>query len=149
MNKGLDKVRKSIVRRNKMRNLNVNRSRVDKEIPMFPQIEESHGFLSSHSDDISNEKATQSIFSNLIIKGILSLMLFFGTFLLFQSNNDLLAKPKNWTSNLLTEDFPFARVYQWYQQTFGAPLALSPQSQQVVGNKEPLALQVTGIITQT
>ncbi len=149
MNKGLDKVRKSIVRRNKMRNLHVNRPRIDKEIPILPQVEEGHGFLSSHSDHISTEKKTPNIFSHLAIKGILSLMLFLGVFLLFQSNHNLLTKPKIWTSHLLTEEFPFARVYQWYQQTFGTPLALSPQSHQVDGKKESFALPVTGNITET
>lgn len=149
MNKGLDKVRKSIIRRNKMRNLQVNRSRVDKEIPIFPQVEEGHGFLSPHPDHVSRGKETSNMFSHLIIRGILSLMLFFGVFILFQSNNVLLAKPKIWTSHLLTEEFPFARIHQWYQQTFGTPLAFSPQSQQVVGKTESFALPVTGNITQT
>lgn len=149
MNKGLDKVRKSIVQRNKMRNLHVNRSKLDKEIPIFPQVEEKHGFLSSYPDQIPQEKETKNMYSHLIIKGILSLILFFGVFLLFQSNNILLAKPKIWTSHILTEEFPFARVYQWYQQTFGAPLALSPQSEQVVEENDFLALPVTGNITET
>lgn len=149
MNKGLDKVRKSIIRRNKMRNLQVNRHRVDKEIPIFPQVEEGHGFISSHPNHLSKGKETSSMFSHLFIKGILSLMLFFGVFLLFQSDNGLLAKPKIWTSHLMTEEFPFARVHQWYQQTFGTPLALSPESEQVVGKTESFALPVTGNITQT
>lgn len=149
MNKGLDKVRKSIVRRNKMRNLQVNRSRVDKEVPIFPQVEEGHGFLSSHPDHIPKKKEAPSMLSHLVMKGILSLMLFLGVFLLFQSNHDLFAKPKIWTSHLLTEEFPFARVYQWYQQTFGTPLALSPQKQHVTVNNDPLALPVAGNITET
>lgn len=149
MNKGLEKVRKSIVRRNKMRNLQVNRPRINKETPVFPQVEEGHGFITSHSDYLSKGKETSNMFSHFVIKAILSMMLFLGVFLLFQSNHDLLTKPKNWTSYLLTEEFPFARVYQWYQQTFGTPLALGPESQLVDGKAEPFALPVAGHITQT
>src|SRR5690625_5228356 len=149
MNKGLEKVRKSIVRRNKMRNLQVNRPRTIKEIPIFPQVEEGHGFLSSHPDHLSKGKETPNVFSHFVIKAILSVMLFLGVFLLFQTNNHLLTKPKSWTSYLLTEEFPFARVYQWYQQTFGTPLALGPESQLVDGKAEPFALPVAGHITQT
>src|SRR5699024_5564860 len=135
--------------RNKMRNLHVDRPRINKEIPIFPQVEEGHGFLSSHPDQLSKGKEPSNFFSNLIIKGIISVMLFLGVFLLFQSNHHLLTKPKMWTSHLLTEEFPFARVYLWYQETFGTPLAFSPQSQPVSIEKEPLALPVTGHITET
>src|SRR5690554_5535853 len=111
MSKGLDKVRKSIIRRNKMRNLQVNQSKVNREFPMFPEIEEGHGFLSSHTDHVPNKKENQNMFSHLIIKGVLSTILFFGVFFLLQTNNTLLTKPKIWTSHVMTEEFPFARVY--------------------------------------
>lgn len=149
MNKGLEKVRKSIERRNKIRNLHVNRSKVNKEPPIFPQFEEGHGFIPSHPEHISKRRGSSTIFSHFFIKAILSAMLFLSVFLLFQSNHEILTKPKNWTSHMLTEEFPFAKVYQWYQQTFGTPLALSPKSQQVARNTEPPALPVTGNITQT
>src|SRR5699024_3020241 len=122
MNKGLDQVRKSITRRNKMRSLQINRTKVGKETPVFPQVEEAHGFLSSYPDQVSKGKETNKMFPYLLLKGILSMMLFLGVFLLHQSDHTLLEKPKIWTSHMLTEEFPFARVHQWYKQTFGAPL---------------------------
>lgn len=77
------------------------------------------------------------------------MMLFLGAFLLFQTNHSLLEKPKDWTSHALKEEFPFARVYQWYEQTFGSPLAFSPQKEQVAVKQESLALPVTGNVTET
>ena len=149
MNKGIDKVRKSIAQRNKTRSIDSKKSNATQFTPIFPQEEEKHGYFPSFLDDSSEENHKGNLLSNFITKGILSLVLFMGVSFLLQSNANLLSKPKVWTSNMLTEEFPFARVYQWYQGTFGTPLAFTSQDYQVTTANEPPALPVSGSVTET
>lgn len=149
MSRGLDKVRKSITERHKVRRQHLSGSEPERNIPIFPQVEEKHGYFSDHLEDPQLEKGQKKLFSSLIIKGGLSFALFIAVFLLLQSNVELLEKPKAWTSHALREDFPFARVHQWYEETFGTPLAFSPQGHQEVTGKGQLSLPVNGNVTET
>lgn len=149
MSKGLDKVRKSIIQRNKMRSLHVNRSDTERNMPIFPQVEEKHGYFSDHLGHLQQEKDSRKLFPHLMIKGVLSICLFLGVFLLQESNAALFTKPKIWTSHAFSEEFPFARVYQWYQETFGTPLAFSPEKHQETAGKEAFSLPVSGNVTET
>src|SRR5699024_1766976 len=79
---------------------------------------------------------------------MLSVMLFFGVGLLWQTNTALLQQPKGWASNALTEAFPFARVNQWYHETFGAPLAFSREHTELASGV-PIALTVSGSVTES
>lgn len=149
MEKELNQVRKSIIQRNKMRNLGSSRPSERSVIPTFPQEEEKHGYLPSFLDPSPGNKNEGKIAYNMMMKAIMSAILFLGIALLLQSNATFFAKPKEWTNHVLTEEFPFARVNLWYQQTFGTPLAFNPQKNNRLSEPETMALPVNGSVTET
>ncbi|QKY69577.1 M23 family metallopeptidase [Lentibacillus sp. CBA3610] len=147
MNKGVKKVRKSINQRKKMRGITSEQTSPKRIMPSsFPQEEEKHGYFPVFTDHTDSAKRTNRRISGAAVKGILSIMLFFGAGLLFQTDSDLFSEPKTWTANALTEEFPFARVNQWYQDTFGAPMALSSDSGE---DGQALAFPVNGTVSET
>ncbi|WP_099158651.1 M23 family metallopeptidase [Virgibacillus ndiopensis] len=150
MNKGVKQVRKSINQRKNLRGLKTKD--MSKSItPAFPQEEEKHGFFPFIPDNQQPQQTKEKsrFISWIILKGILSVVLFFGVAILFQTNSELLRKPTEWTSNALTQEFPFARVNQWYQETFGSPLAFTPNQNQQAENEQQLALPVSGNVTES
>ncbi|MFD1038616.1 peptidoglycan DD-metalloendopeptidase family protein [Virgibacillus byunsanensis] len=148
MNKGVKKVRKSIVQRKKLRGLNTKEAYTKQITPSFLQEEEKHGYFPSFSDGPLPSKDKSSLVSGLMVKGVLAVILFLGVALLFQTNSSLLTEPREWTSTALTEEFPFARVNYWYQETFGSPLAFTPKNP-VAEDNQLLALPVSGSVTES
>src|SRR5690625_1024217 len=110
-------------------------------IEALPQDEEKHGYFPDFSDVPLKSNHKSKLISGFMLKGMLSVMFFFGVALLWQTDTALLHQPKGWANNALTEEFPFARVNQWYQETFGAPLAFSPEHTEMASG-EPIALPV-------
>lgn len=149
MNKDIRRVRQSIARRNKLRSIPKQTHTPKQMMPSFPQEEEKHGFYPVLEESSSGNKQTAEIFSQFILKGILSVILFFVVAILLQSNIDIFRKPKEWTSHVMTEEFPFARVNQWYQESFGTPLAFSPQDNQLTKESDEDLLPVMGSVTQS
>lgn len=149
MNKGVKKVRQSIEQRKKTRGLTGKEDSKKQLIPPFPQEEEKHGYFPSFSDTAFESNTDNKFPYQFMLKGVLSVMLFFGVALLGQTDAEFLQKPKEWTSNALTEEFPFAKVNVWYQETFGSPLALTPQNTQVTGSTSQMGLPVSGDVTET
>lgn len=153
LNPKVNKVRKSISERKKSRG--VAGASTDSNKKQYPlaqvQEEEKHGYFpifTSTATSLKNKKS--KLVSGFILKGILAGILFLGTALLFQSDNDLLQKPKVVASGLLTNEFPFAKANQWYQETFGTPLALTPEEKVVTtSEKSALALPVSGNISES
>lgn len=150
MNPKVNKVRKSISSRKKTRAVSGSESN-DNQLSKFQlQEEEKHGYFPIFTDGTSPNKRKSKMVSGFILKGILSSILFLGTALLLQTDNTALEKPKVVASSLLTNEFPFAKVNQWYQEVLGAPLALAPKD----GVKETtdnasLALPVSGNIAES
>ncbi|SET82944.1 stage IV sporulation protein FA [Oceanobacillus limi] len=150
MNNGVKQVRKSISERKKKRGITSNSKDIStKQIMPLPQDEEKHGYYPSFFESEGGTKQRSNFISGFVLKGILSAMLFFGVALLWESDADVLVKPKDWTSNALTEEFPFANVYKWYQDSFGTPLAFSPSQQVSNDNNQALAYPVSGSVTET
>ncbi|UJL44964.1 M23 family metallopeptidase [Virgibacillus sp. NKC19-16] len=149
MNKGVKKVRQSIEQRKKTRGLTGKEGSKKQLLPPFPQEEEKHGYFPSFSDTAFESNTDSKFPSGFMLKGVLSAMLFFGVALLGQTDAAFLQKPKEWTSNALTEEFPFASVNVWYQETFGSPLALTPQDNQVADSSNQMGLPVSGDVTET
>lgn len=150
MNPNLNKVRKSISERKKTRRI-TSKETDKKQFPLMQlQEEEKHGYFPIFTDgSTSTKKRKSKMISGFILKGILSSILFLGTALLLQTNNDFLQKPKAVASGLLTNEFPFAKANQWYQATFGTPLALTPKEKVVTSDKTTLALPVSGNISES
>lgn len=149
MDKGVKKVRKAIEKRKRMRGPILKGERIRNIYPSIPQDEEKHGYYPFFSDEVSTKQQEGSSVAGIILKGMLSVLLFLGVALLHEVDSQVLERPKDWTSTALTQEFPFAQVNEWYRETFGNPLAFSPNpvtSNQLV---ETLALPVNGSITES
>ncbi|MGJ9457097.1 peptidoglycan DD-metalloendopeptidase family protein [Oceanobacillus sp. CF4.6] len=148
MDKDIKKIRKSIEQRKKERGVNPGTGSSKQLFSPFPETEEKHGYYPVFTGTgESNGKSNGA--AGIAVKGILSVMLFFGTAIVWQTESDILQKPKEWTSQVLTDEFPFAKVNVWYKEAFGQPLSLSPSSTAQVDQNQEIALPVTGNITET
>lgn len=152
MNKGVDKVRKSIEQRRKMRQLTSDQRNTRHIYPSFPSEEEKHGyfpdFTNGDEQRRQGKQGKQLQLSQFIIKGILALSLFVGTAFVMNTSGEILSLPKKWTRHAMTEEFPFARVHDWYQETFGSPMGISPKSN-ITEGREALAFPVSGDVTES
>src|SRR5690625_1157072 len=148
MSKGINKVRKSIMRRNKLRKIRSKQASVEQVQSIFPQDEEKHGYM-PHVENIHFESQTKNIFrSNVAIKGLLAALLFFISTFLLKTNTDMLSQPKSWLRQALTVEFPFARMHHWYEQTFGSPLSFN-QSETTNTDDHSLDLPVMVNVTES
>ncbi|RLL47965.1 M23 family metallopeptidase [Oceanobacillus piezotolerans] len=146
MDKGVKKVRKSIEHRKRMRRLPTeNQGR--KLYPSVPQEEEKHGYY-PYFPESDMEKAKTGRLSGFVLKGIISLILFFSVAIIHQSDHAVFQTPKEWTSDVLSDEFPFAKVNGWYRDTFGNPLAFTPENPPSA-DTETMALPVNGNITES
>ncbi|MFA1822546.1 peptidoglycan DD-metalloendopeptidase family protein [Virgibacillus oceani] len=148
MKKGVKKVRKSIEQRKKTRGLPYKEGSKKQIISNLPQEEEKHGYLPVFTDVAPSSKKDKAV-SGIFLKSTLSVMLFFGAALLWQTDTEVMESPKKWSRMALTEEFPFATVHQWYQETFGSPLAFTPPTEQATNSTDVLALPVSGNVTET
>ncbi|GAA0601529.1 stage IV sporulation protein SpoIVFA [Virgibacillus siamensis] len=153
MSKGIKQVRKSINQRKRMRGLKQQDGVSSKPVvPPFPEEEEKHGYLPMFHDSTaknwSSGKADKRI-SAFVVKAMFSVMLFMAVALLFRVEGEWLTEPKEWTSSVLTEEFPFASVNNWYQETFGQPMAVAPNQQTVESGTLPLAMPVAGSVSES
>ncbi|WP_430785019.1 peptidoglycan DD-metalloendopeptidase family protein [Virgibacillus flavescens] len=149
LNPRVNKVRKSINSRKKTRGV-VNTDSNKNQFSQFQvQEEEKHGYFPLINEPISPGKLQSKMVSGFILKGILSGILFLGTAILLQTENKLLEEPQLVASSLLTNEFPFAKVNQWYQETLGTPLALTPEQNSDTNQDATLALPVSGNISES
>lgn len=149
MDKGVDQVRKSIERRRKMRQKPENESYSKHVYPPFPTEEEKHGYFPSVTNNSTAENhGKKPKMTPIMVKGILSLLLFVGSAFVLQAKNDLFTFPKNWTNYAMTEEFPFARVHNWYQESFGSPMVFSPDEEDGTKTDTP-SMPVDGSVTET
>ncbi|KKE80524.1 M23 family metallopeptidase [Oceanobacillus caeni] len=149
MDRGVKKVRKAIEKRKKLRGSISKGSDMKKIYPAFPQDEEKHGFYPFFSEEVSPSEKKGTLVTGFILKGMLSVMLFLGVALLQNTDSEALDAPKQWTSGALTKEFPFAQVNEWYRDTFGNPLAFSPELPPQTQAAETMALPVSGNITES
>ncbi|MEN1970477.1 M23 family metallopeptidase [Lentibacillus sp. N15] len=155
MSERVKQVRKSIEQRKKnQRTLSTKGLEHKKISPVFPQEEEKHGYYPTLPDGLgSSHKANRGKWvSGMMLKGILAVILFFGTALIYQTDSEAFQKPVKWTTTALTKEFPFAKANQWYQETFGEPLALAPEDKTSENHSEAveaLALPVNGTVEES
>ncbi|WP_010651041.1 M23 family metallopeptidase [Oceanobacillus massiliensis] len=147
MDKDIRKIRKSIEQRKKSRGRAPDSTK-KQLLSLSPEPEERHGYYPVYTGSGELE-GKGSPAARIAVKGILSVMLFFGTALVWQVDSDALQKPKEWTNQALTDEFPFARANMWYKQAFGRPLSLSPNPVAEVDQSQSMALPVNGNITET
>ncbi|WP_042223337.1 M23 family metallopeptidase [Oceanobacillus manasiensis] len=151
MNNGVKKVRQSINQRKKARGMSTAKEGAKRHVlPVFPQDEEKHGYMPIYDGQGAVGDKKNKVITAVLLKGILSIMLFFGVALIWETNAPQLQSTKEWTSGVLTEEFPFAKVNQWYQESFGTPLALPPNRDTSESVTEgALALPVSGNVTES
>lgn len=152
MSKGIKQVRKSINQRKRTRGLKQQDGSSKPVFPSFPEEEEKHGYFPMFHDDTAKSWSsgkTDKRISSVVVKGMLSIMLFFTVALIFQTDSEWLSKPKKWTGSALSEEFPFASVNNWYQETFGKPMAVAPNEQPANHESSPLAMPVMGSVYQS
>ncbi|MFC3039267.1 peptidoglycan DD-metalloendopeptidase family protein [Virgibacillus xinjiangensis] len=154
MSRGVRKVRQSIERRKKLRGLPAGKD-TEKEQHVFPaflQEEEKHGVYPDFSEEGSvTEKNEHHPAKGMAIRAVISALLFAGTAFIIQTDAELFKEPKNWTTEALTEEFPFAKVNVWYQDTFGGPMQLSPQpsTDTETVTQDQLTLPVSGSVKES
>ncbi|MBM7572033.1 M23 family metallopeptidase [Aquibacillus albus] len=149
MRRDIYKVRKSIAKRKREKSLTSNMSVPKKSFVnhVFPQDEEKHGYMPI-SESVSSSKSMKDTFvASFLMKSILAAVLFFGVAIFMRMEGEWLNTPKQWTSNALTEEFPFATVNAWYQKKFGSTLALTPNNGQ--NSENPATLPVNGTVSQS
>lgn len=149
MNRRIQEVRKSIVKRNKVRREKWNDTTDNRTRLPFVQEEEKHGYYSDIHDESSPGKWKVKSLHGILLKALLSVVLFLGVAFLSQSNAPLFSMPKKWVATALTEEFPFARVHLWYRESFGDPLSLIPKENSEKENNDLIALPVSGNVTET
>lgn len=161
MDPKVNKIRKSISERKKSRGIAGSSTRTytstststdagKKQYPLMQiQEEEKHGYFPIFTGSTTFKRKKSKMVPGFILKGILASILFLGTAILLQTNNEILQKPKVVASNLLMNEFPFAKANLWYQETFGTPLALTPEKDIVTPDKTAMALPVSGSISES
>ncbi|MCT2537959.1 M23 family metallopeptidase [Aquibacillus koreensis] len=152
MKRDLSQVRRNIEKRKRERKVGAgagsgNAKQARFSSIAFPQDEERHGYMPVSDEVGTNKNVKDTFIASFVMKSTLAAILFFGVAILVRMDGGFLEKPKQWTSNALTEEFPFATVNHWYQEKFGYPLALTPNP-----NSEDVltpALPVNGTLSQT
>ncbi|SER74612.1 stage IV sporulation protein FA [Gracilibacillus ureilyticus] len=121
----LSSIRNNINRRKQeKKKINYQKSSTDFSKRMTIEDEERHGFypsIPSYSGQSNNNHPL--IFRAFLLRSIIAVFLFVICAVSINSESSLLEKPKEWTSYVLKEEFPFATVNAWYQAKFGAPFA--------------------------
>jgi len=136
----------------------IKQRRVHKKIPKrktspylttnFLAEHEKHGDVQLYPTYPISQKRKQRTFSLTVLKGILALLLFGLSFVVFKTNFLHISEPKDWLEKQLTKEFPFATVNAWYYNRFGRPLAFNPQINEVLHGSEPMALPVLGEVSE-
>lgn len=126
----IKRIRKSIARRNKLRQIPTkNVSIKDEIVHSLPEVEEKHGYLPTYQATSPN-KEEDRLQNSFLLKAVLSLALFLVVAFFSKVHTDFLATPKKWTRYFLEEDFPFATVHQWYKESFGEPFVFTVRKDQ-------------------
>lgn len=149
MSRDVKKVRKAIEQRKKVRQHAI--PSVKEDAFLFHDAEEKHGFPPEINGYAVGRKEDQNkeVYSTLMFKAIFAGILFFSTALLLNTDKAMFAKPQELAISLLQEEFPFAKVNVWYQDTFGSPLAFSPQPETNTKVDNGGVMPVSGDITET
>lgn len=149
MDRGIRKVRKSIKQRKK--NREIKNHLTTQMLPIIASEEEKHGIEPSLYDFnyTYDKKQVRPLHkSAMFVKAIASLLLFFAAAFLLQTNMLVFEQPKKWINDALQEEFPFAKVNDWYVTTFGTPLAITPQGNIHLEN-DAMVLPVSGEVVET
>lgn len=148
MKKDVRDVRKSIAKRRKEKNMPEKPIPSKSFVSSLPENEEKHGYLPFTPTVEGKKKPKEAFVASFMMKSILAAALFFGVAVINGTDLSWTETPKQWTSQALTEEFPFATVNKWYQDKFGSPLALTPKESEQA-NGEAHSLPVSGTVSES
>lgn len=148
MKRGIRRVRQSIKRRKRNKKMTKSNKYTDYTSLYLPEDEERHGIPSTSVNNDYFHKQNSSFGQSVWLKGIISLLLFASLVFILKTDYSRLEKPQQLAHYFLQEEFPFAKVNDWYVSTFGHPFAFLPESNQLEQQVEPLALPVSGNVTE-
>lgn len=148
MKRAIRRVRHSIRRRKKKKNLSEMTPTNEFSSLYLPDQEERHGLYQPYMNSHKLYEKEKRTLNSGWIKAMMSLLLFVGLTFVLKTNYNGLKKPQEFVNYYLNEEFPFAKVNDWYVETFGDPLALLPEENGVEHvNAEP-SLPVSGNVTE-
>ena len=140
MARGLKKARARIKRRKKLYpKKNIQYNPHHKQAPTLFMDEEKHGIYLPN-DDISDAQPIKTTEPKqryrVFYQAIMSICLFIVCAILLNTSVSPSQKAQDIATSVLTEEFPFAKVHQWYEETLGTPLAFTPQLPDKEGTTE-------------
>lgn len=150
MKRGIRKVRQSI-RRRKRHKKTVNMDNSDQYSSLYlPDDKERHGIPQSYigHDHYFSTSGNRQFLQSTWLKGIFSLLLFVSLTFLLQTDFSRLANTKQVVYQLLNKEFPFAKVNDWYVETFGQPFTFLLEGDRLAEQKGDLSLPVNGDVTE-
>lgn len=142
MKKGIDEIRKSIKKRKRVK---LTEAKTD-QVAIYPLLPEEGEKYADQAPVIPqvNMLKKQKTF---LFRVFASVLLFLGAATLLQTNTPALKTAKKWTATVLQEEFPFAKVNEWYVASFGAPISLTSLSGQKTADKG--SFPVDGEVVET
>lgn len=150
MNKEVERIRQSIRQRKKERQS--KREPISFVRPEIITDEERHGFHTEplYQNELSKKKKKdRSNVTSVFIQFFGALIFIAFTAFVFQSEWSLLDKPKKLLEGALTEPFPFATVYDWYVESLGEPIALTPKYTTPTLSDHGLIVPVVGEVIES
>lgn len=123
MKKGIHEIRSSIKKRKQTKLTEPKRHHVP-VYPILPEEGEKYSDQSPVLPHVSLLKNQRKVFFRLFA----SVLMFLTAATLLQTNVAVLKSAKQVTAHFLQDEFPFAKVNEWYVTSFGAPISLTSLS---------------------
>lgn len=119
---------------------------------VYPDYEESHDFTWFSSSD-GLKRGRHPLFNKdiFLLKTLLSAVLVLVVALSFKLPNPQLEPVRQAVKTVMNTEFQFAAISEWYEDTFGKPLALFPELMNKSDTQlaEEYAVPATGVILET
>lgn len=152
MDKGVKQIRDGIKKRKQQR-LKLERNDPKESPSMMMSEEEKHGFdmpFYNPTSKIPTYKQNKRKSGNVLRQVTLSVALFLFCALMFKTNLIPFQGAQLWAEDALTEEFPFAKVHHWYEETLGVPLTLTPKVPNVPSDTNTLSsMPIHGEVVET
>src|SRR5699024_764933 len=131
MDKRIKEIRRGIKKRKGMRRVQVKRVE-QKPMPIFPTLEESY----DGNVDVTLIANKHMFRRHRLFRSLVgALTLFLLSVFLLQTNIQFFQPVAQFVHNGMKEEFPFAKVNEWYVSNFGSPLAIIPTKQMKDGTE--------------
>jgi len=133
-----DEIRRRIAKRKKMKSSG-SKDPGSERLIAWPGDDEKYGLDHFPSYDGGNDQGGHPLFKKevFVFKILASALLFLLVAILFRENTATFTPAKEFVTKAMEQDFKFATVAKWYEDSFGKPLALLPfPEEEKTENKE-------------